>query len=927
MITNRSSIAEKIALFRSLFRGRDDVYPRRFESQKTKKAGYSPVCGNEWVPGVCAKPKIKCLECPHRRFLPITDTVIKQHLLGVDDRGRDFVMGVYPMLLDESCFFLATDFDKANWQQDANAFLITCQQMNLPAALERSRSGNGAHVWLFFTEAISAALARKLGAHLLTETMEQHPEIGLDSYDRFFPNQDTLPKGGFGNLIALPLQKAARNASNSVFIDPQGIPYEDQWEFLASCRKIDRRTIEDIISQAESKGRIIGVRLEVQEEDNPTPWTNSPSRRHALPLISDLPKELNLIMGNEIYLEKNALPAPLKNRLIRLAAFQNPEFYKNQAMRLPVFDKPRIISCASDYPEHIGLPRGCFNELSELLTELKIKIAIQDALNHGQPLLANFLGELRAEQQLAAETMLKTELGVLSATTAFGKTVIAAWLISKRQVNTLILVHRKQLQEQWILRLATFLDIPRESIGQIGGGRNKLTGIIDVAVIQSLIRKDQVNDVVDQYGHVIIDECHHLPALSFEKIVRQAKAKFITGLSATVTRKDGRHPIITMCCGPIRYRVNAKDQALLHTFTHTVLIRPTNFRPEKTSHEDLRVQFQDLYGEMINDPLRNQLICTDIIQSVKDHRVPIVITERNEHLDQLSELLASHVQHVIVLRGKMSTKKMNETLQKMREIPDNEERVLLATGRFIGEGFDDARLDTLFLTLPISWRGTIAQYVGRLHRHHDCKKAVQVYDYADLNVPMLERMFNRRCRAYEAIGYKIVLPANATAGWPQQIPLPVDPQWKADYASSIKRLIRDGLDEPLANLFSQATSLPAVLDQEGIARARSASEAFLYRRLETLPQTAGCFQLNVELPIPFDGLGRMEVDLLCNKTRVAIEIDGMQHLANADAYRHDRRKDILLQENGYRILRFLAEDISKNLDDVLDVILRAMIRG
>src|SRR3989338_2272172 len=631
MTSNVLSPTDKIALFRSFFKGRDDVYPRRFENYRTKKSGYAPACGNEWVPGVCAKPKIKCFDCPNRRFLAITDEVIRWHLSGVDDHGRNFVMGIYPMLLDETCFFLVADFDKSTWQIDAIAFLKTCHQMNLSAALERSRSGKGAHVWLFFSEAVPAGLARRLGAHILTETMEQNPDVGLDSYDRFFPNQDTLPKGGFGNLIALPLQKNARHANNSVFIDENLNPYEDQWAYLTSLHKITRSQIEEIVVQAEAKGRIVGVRLDIQEEDNLTPWIKSPSRRETISVIENLPKKIELIISNEIYIDKNNLPAQLKNKLIRLAAFQNPEFYKMQAMRLPVYGEPRIIGCAHDYTNHIGLPRGCLDDICRLLSDLKIKFTLRDELYSGQPLITNFLGNLRPGQIEAAEAMLKADIGVLSASTAFGKTVIGAWLIAKRQVNTLILVHRKQLQEQWVERLLTFLDLPKEVIGKIGAGRKKPTGLIDVALIQSIVRKNIVNDIVDQYGQLIVDECHHLPADSFEKVIRQVKAKFITGLSATVARKDGRHPIITMRCGPVRYQVNAKEQAALHPFEHTVLVQPTSFRPFKPIDDDLRIQFQDLYEELIVDAERNHLICRDIILSTQNNRSPIVLTERNEH--------------------------------------------------------------------------------------------------------------------------------------------------------------------------------------------------------------------------------------------------------------------------------------------------------
>ena len=919
-----SSPESKVALFRSLFRGRDDVYARRFENRRTGKSGYSPACGNEWVQGICDKPRIKCAVCPHQHFLPLSDEAIRWHLSGRDGTGRDFVMGVYPLLRDESCFFLAIDLDKQNWQEDARAVMETCRRLNLPASLERSRSGNGGHLWLFFEEAIPAILARKLGAHLLTETMDQRPGIGLDSYDRFFPNQDTLPQGGFGNLIALPLQKDSREQGNSVFLEDDFHPAADQWMMLSSIRRISPSFVESMVSHAESQGRILGVRISPMEDSDDQPWTAPPSRRRKEPSCDGpLPKELEVILGNQIYLPKDQLTPGLQNRLIRIAAFQNPEFYKAQAMRLPTYGKPRIIACAEDFPQHIGLPRGCLGEVKALLSDLKVDITLRDERNPGQPLDVDFQGALHTEQEHAAKAMLEHDTGVLSATTAFGKTVIAAWLIAQRGVSTLVLVHRRQLLEQWVQRLATFLNRQPKEIGRIGGGRKKPTGLLDVALIQSLSRKGVVHDLVENYGHIVVDECHHLSAASFEQVIRHAKAKFVTGLSATVARKDGHHPIIFMQCGPVRYKVNAKEQAAARPFEHQVRVRPTDFRPLRTTAEDKRAHFHELYAELIANQIRNQFICDDVVQAIEEGRSPLVLTERNEHLDSLAERLSPRVQHLVVLRGGMSKKEIRDVTIRLSAIPEHESRLLIATGRYIGEGFDDSRLDTLFLTLPVSWHGTIAQYVGRLHRLRHGKREVRVYDFADLNVPMLARMFDRRCRGYEAVGYQITLPASAVPGWPADVPLPVDPQWKRDYAASVQRLIRDGVDEPLANLFTHVARTFAP-EAEGINRARSATEAFLYRRLETLPQTVGRFHLNAKLPIPFDGNGSMEVDLLCSEARVAIEIDGAQHLDSQDAYRSDRRKDMLLQEQGYFVLRFLAEDIGKQLDSVLDTILRAL---
>jgi superfamily II DNA or RNA helicase/very-short-patch-repair endonuclease len=632
-----------------------------------------------------------------------------------------------------------------------------------------------------------------------------------------------------------------------------------------------------------------------------------------------------LVLGNQIYIAKEGLHAGLRNRLLRLAAFQNPEFYKTQAMRLSTYDKPRVIGCAEDHPHHIGLPRGCLDDLRQTLTDVGVRAVIRDERYAGQPLDVTFQGDLRPEQHVAAKSMAAHEIGVLAATTAFGKTVVAAWLIAQRGVSTLVLVHRRQLLDQWIERLATFLGIPAKSIGRIGGGRSRPTGLLDVAIIQSLVRKGVVDDRVAGYGHVIVDECHHVSAHSFEQVVRHTKARFVIGLSATVARKDGHHPIIFMQCGPVRHRVNARVQAAARPFEHYVLVQPTVFQPQRTPDADKRIEFQAIYQELIDDEVRTRRICDDVIESVAGGRSPLVLTERNDHLDRLEQGLASGVRHLVVLRAGMGKKQRQAMVDRLAAIARDEPRAILATGKYVGEGFDDPRLDTLFLTLPVSWRGTIAQYAGRLHRLYDGKREVRVYDYADLNVPMLARMFDRRCRSYEAVGYTILLPASAIPGWPADVVLPSDPVWKRDYSGSVRRLVRDGVDTPLASLFVHAART-VHQDAEGADRARSATEAFLYRRLETLQETRGRFNVNASLPIAFDGMGQLEVDLLCTDSRVAVELDGAQHLTDPVAYRRDRRKDQLLQENGYLVLRFLAEDVGKELDLVLDSILRSLSR-
>lgn len=606
-----------------------------------------------------------------------------------------------------------------------------------------------------------------------------------------------------------------------------------------------------------------------------------------------------------------------------LGAFQNPEFHKAQAMRLSTYGIPRIISCAEDYPEHIGLPRGCLHDVQNLLGGNDVKLKLHDERTVGAPIELTFQGELRLEQRDAVDKLLPHDIGVLAATTAFGKTVVAAWMIAERGVNTLVVVHTKPLLEQWRERLSKFLGLAVKEIGVFGGGKKKPGGKVDVAIMQSLVRRGVVDDRVAGYGHVVFDECHHLSAPSFEAIARRVKAKYLLGLSATVTRKDGKHPIVLMQCGPIRHKVDAKLQAKARSFLHTVLVHPTGFYPPEPKGNNSGEQFHELYKALVEDEARNSMIAGHVVASVKEGKSPLVLTERKEHLETLGELLRNRVTDVITLQGGLPAREMKAIRQRLEDSANSPERVLLATGKFVGEGFDDPRLDALFLALPISWRGTIAQYAGRLHRDYIGKREVVIHDYADLNAPMLARMFERRCKGYEAIGYSITLPASAIPGWPVDVPLPADPAWKNTYAASLRRLVRDGVDAPLGNLFLYAARrFPD--NVEGAARARSSSEAFLFRRLETLPETKGLFRLNDRLRIPWRGFPDMEVDLVCKKNQIAIEIDGLQHLDNLDAYRRDREKDLLLQENGWLVIRLLADDIAERLDGLLDSILRLL---
>ncbi len=749
---------QRIALFRSLFRGRDDVYAIRWESADGR-SGYMPKADRDWKSYLRAKDEErKKVDRLTRKFRPLTDDVVRAHLVG------EHTVGIYPLLQDETCWLLAVDFDKKTWQKDATAFLTVCHE--LPAALERSRSGNGGHVWIFFERAIPATTARKLGCAILTRTMESRHQVGLDSYDRFFPNQDTMPKGGLGNLIALPLQKVPRANGNSVFVNAEFHPFPDQWEFLASLEKISADAVEAVVLEAQRRGDLIGVRISIAEDEGQDPWTLLPSQKRVeSPIPGPFPMRVQIIRANLVYIEKNGLSSAMLNRLLRLAAFQNPEFYKAQAMRLPTFNKPRVIACGEDLANHIALPRGCLSEVVELFEGHGIKTDIRDERVAGLPIDVEFSGQLRPLQKDAISMIAQHDEGILCAPTAFGKTAVAAWLIAARKVNTLVLVHRQQLLDQWHARLVMFLNLPAKSIGQVGGGKSERTGCIDIAIIQSTHDKDGVKDFVAEYGQVIVDECHHLSAFTFEQVMKQVKAKYILGLTATPERKDGHHPIIYMQCGPSRFKLSARSMTAATPFDHEVISRLTEFC---LPSEQIDTTIQELYAALANDSTRNELIVADLVGAVEEGRSPLLLTGGTDHLKYFETALAGKVDNVFVLRGGMGKKQRRSVTEGIVAVPEGTPRVILATGSYIGEGFDDARLDTLFLAMPISWKGTLQQYVGRLHRLHGAKRVVRVYDYVDCHVLMLARMYTRRLRGYSAIGYRICDGAQRLASSPVQ---------------------------------------------------------------------------------------------------------------------------------------------------------------
>ena len=757
--TSKFSLQEKVALFQSLFQGRDDVFARRWYSCTTLKSGYQPVCEREWNREFCDKRKYKCADCPNRQFATLSYNDLYDHLAGKDAWGRD-VIGLYPIRKDNTCCFLCTDFDDKScehgYKNDVLAFVNVCKAWNVPCYIERSRSGNGAHVWIFFETPVAASKARKLGNAILTEAMNNDMHLSFKSCDRFFPNQDFLPDGGLGNLVALPLQGLARRKGNSVFVDEEFKAYADQWEMLAQIRKMSESEIDLLLQQ-----HLVPALGELSKTSEAKPWETP---RVEFVQTEDYPSEIVLTRANMLHIPLTGLSAKSVNTFKRMAAFRNPEFYERQGMRLSTYNIPRIISCSEMTDDYLVLPRGCEDAVCEALRLHHVNFSISDKTNYGRNINVEFKGELREEQQKAMKAFAEHHIGTLSATTAFGKTVFAIGMIAKRKVNTLILVHNKTLLEQWKKRLETFLEINErieEPIGKRGrkadssivgclySGKNSLHGIIDIALIQSCLDNGDAKSFVKGYGMVIVDECHHVSSVSFEQVLRQVTATYVYGLTATPIRKDGHQPIIFMQCGKIRFTSNAKNQISKQSFDRILIPRFTTFR-NLTTDANTYAQITQALSE---DKVRNDFIVEDVKEALHDGRTPLVLTTRTAHVRALAEMLTPFADHVVQLIGADSAKEKRLALQKLQSIPQSESLVIVATGKYVGEGFDYPRLDTLFLTMPISWKGNVEQYAGRLHREYEGKCEVRIYDYVDIHIPLCDAMYRKRLKGYLAAGY------------------------------------------------------------------------------------------------------------------------------------------------------------------------------
>ena len=768
-------VTDKIAsdFFMMFCRGRKDLYDLRYTNPKTGKNGYYTQCFNRWDRGchIQKKDGVRCKDCELRAYKPVTLPLIKAHMNGTDPNGND-VVAIYPMLENNLCQLLVFDFDNhakgaeqedyANtddrWKEEINALRRICKNLDVDAVVERSRSGRGAHLWIFFKEMVPARLARRFGFALLEKGAESVNLKSFKYYDRMIPTQDALPEGGLGNVIALPLQGMALKSGNSAFVDENWNAYEDQLKVLVGTRRLTRQEIDDYLSLWYSTG--------FTSEDN---GTDAPWDKNSEIEAGSVKGVVRIVLADRIYIDSSGMSNKTKRQLRRMATFSNKQYFQNQAMDMPNYDESRFIYLGSDEGKYIVLPRGLREDIQKKFDNAGIRYKIEDKRTQGRELNISFKGELRESQIPAVETMLENETGILHAATAFGKTVVCCDMIARRGISTLILVDRADLMNQWIKRLDEFLDIDEELpeyqtktgrtrkrkslIGNLQGAHDTLTGIVDVAMIRSLKKKDGFHPMLKEYAQVYFDECHHAASESAIEVLQEINAKYVYGVTATPKRGDGKEKINEFLLGPIRYRFTAKDRAEEQNIDH--LVYPRFTRTVKPHHLSKTPYGNDAYELIRNNDVRDEQIIRDVADCVQAGRTPVVLTKYVDHANKLSERLKKYADRLILLTGANGTKVRRAQVKELNEVDDSDSLILVGTGSLLGEGFDFPRLDTLFMATPVSGENVVEQYVGRLNRDYDGKENVIVYDYVDSHIPKFDKMYAARLKAYKKIGYEL----------------------------------------------------------------------------------------------------------------------------------------------------------------------------
>ena len=767
--------------FYARFWGRQDVYAKRSEKKSTGEAGYYTQCWNFWQ-AICPKThgrKMNCKDCPHQAYKQLTKADILAHLQGKSYNGSD-VIGVYPLLKNGTCRFLVFDFDNhesgagkndfANtgdaWIEEVEAMRTICCLNGIYPLVERSRSGRGAHIWIFFDKPVQAALARKFGFALLDKGAEQVNLKSFQYYDRMLPAQDTLPDGGLGNLIALPLQGRALKSGNSAFVDSSWNAYPNQWDVLWSKPRLSEEFLEMKIKE----WTVPDVREAADDGENAEgrqqPWKKErPFRR------GDVDGKLKITLADGIYVDSLNLKPAIQNQIRRLAAVRNPVFYKNQAIGMSNFDTSQWIYLGKDHLSgYIEIPRGLYGELTAKADEAGIPYEVSDERQSGRQIHVTFRGELREEQRPALAELARYDNGILQAATAFGKTVVCSALIAEKKVNTLILLESSALIDQWKDALEQFLDIDEELpeyrtktgrvrvrkslIGKLQGAHDSMTGIVDIAMAGSLCKKGEWHPMLDRYGMVIVDECHHAASDRIAEVLKTVRAKYVYGVTATPKRSDGLEKINYMLLGPIRYTYTAKEKVKAQGIPHLVYPRFTRTVPPRGIAAE-KMHPNEAYEILRHNEVRDGQILADVKACIQAGRTPVILSRYKDHSERLYEQVKGYADRVFLMTGNNSKKEHRRIREQMQETSPEETLALVATGSLIGEGFDFPRLDTLIMATPVSFQSVVEQYAGRLNRDYAGKENVIVYDYVDAHIPMFDKMYLKRLKAYRQIGYEL----------------------------------------------------------------------------------------------------------------------------------------------------------------------------
>ena len=651
------------------------------------------------------------------------------------------------------------------WIEEVEAMRKICVLNGIDPLVERSRSGRGAHVWIFFDKPIAASLVRKFGFALLDKGAELVNLKSFKYYDRMLPAQDSLQDNStLGNLIALPLQGKALQDGNSAFIDGNWNAYSDQWRILFSKPRLSQEFLEKKIK--EWTNPIEDIVTNVEESDREKPWNRMQHFNK-----NDVDGKIHITLSNGIYVDNTNLKASMQNRIRRMAAISNPIFYKNQAIGTSNYDTPRWIYLGKEHLSgYIQIPRGLQDELLKKAKQADIDYEIEDERQQGRNINVDFKGKLRPEQDKALKELMKYDNGILHAATAFGKTVVSSAIIAQKKVNTLIILESSALIEQWKDALEKFLNIDEELptyetktgrvrkrkslIGTLQGAHDSMTGIIDIAMAGSLCKKGEYHKLLNQYGLVLVDECHHSASETIANVLKEVKAKYVYGVTATPKRGDGLEKINYMLIGPIRYSYTAKEKAKEQGIQHLVYPRFTRTVPPRGVITG-KMHPNEAYEIIHNNDVRDAQIIDDVKNCVSVGRTPVVLSRYKDHSEKLYECLKSYADHVFLMMGNNSKKEHRKILEQMHLVNNEESMILVATGSLVGEGFDFPRLDTLFMATPVSFRGVVEQYAGRLNRDYEGKENVIIYDYVDNHIPMFDNMYVKRLKAYKQIGYEL----------------------------------------------------------------------------------------------------------------------------------------------------------------------------